>query len=60
MSTTGKRIGTVSISGNMCVEMNARDVNMVAAHKSDSLQQVSMIPTRHVYRLVETGVKVHQ
>ena len=51
MSTTGKRMGMVSISGRICVEMNARDVNMVAAHRSDLLMFVSMIMilTNHNY-----------
>ena len=57
MSTTGKRMGTVSISGRICVEMNARDVNMVAAQRSDSLVTVSVILTNQVYCLVEKMVQ---
>jgi hypothetical protein len=40
MSTTGNRMGTVSRSGSMCVEMKARDVKMVAAHRRSSLVHV--------------------
>lgn len=52
MSTTGNRIGTVSISGKMCVEMKARDVNMVAAQRSDSLSLVRTILTSQLFCVV--------
>jgi predicted GTPase len=41
ISTTGKRIGKVSLSGRMCVEMNAREVKIVAAQRRDVLADVS-------------------
>jgi hypothetical protein len=41
MSTTGNNTGTVSCPGSMCVDMNAREVNIVAAHNKDSLTLVS-------------------
>jgi hypothetical protein len=44
MSTTGKSMGIVSRPGRICVEMNAREVNIVAAHSSDSLTFVSDRP----------------
>lgn len=47
MSTTGKRIGTVSISGSMWVEIKAREVKIVAAQRSDSLMIVSSVLTSH-------------
>lgn len=36
-------MGSVSCSGRMCVEMNAREVKMVAAHRNDSLGIVSRL-----------------
>lgn len=50
-------MGTVSISGRMCVEMNARDVKTVAAHRRDSLMAVSMILTSNDCHYEETVCK---
>lgn len=37
-------MGIVSRSGKICVEMKAREVKIVAAHSSDCLALVSMLP----------------
>jgi hypothetical protein len=42
MSTTGKRIGNVSFSGIMWVDMKARDEMIVAAQRKHSLLFVSL------------------